>query len=209
MKVLSITTALLAALFLAGIVISFAVADPEGGPDGVKGFVDEDGDGVNDNAPDADGDGIPNGKDPDYAGAKARKGDNARGFVDEDGDGVNDNAQDADGDGIPNGKDPDYVPPGDGTGSKRGNAMKQARALRRGFVDENGDGINDLAVDSDGDGIPNCQDPDYVAAYKKKAESRSFRNARNLEVLASADQIRDRDRDGSCDGTARKTRRGR
>lgn len=30
-----------------------------------------------------------------------------------------------------------------------------------GFVDENGDGFNDLAPDSDGDGIPNGQDPDY------------------------------------------------
>jgi len=31
-----------------------------------------------------------------------------------------------------------------------------------GFVDLNSDGINDNAVDSDGDGIPNGQDPDYV-----------------------------------------------
>jgi hypothetical protein len=31
-----------------------------------------------------------------------------------------------------------------------------------GFVDLNGDGINDNAIDSDGDGIPNGQDPDYV-----------------------------------------------
>lgn len=30
------------------------------------------------------------------------------------------------------------------------------------FVDENGDGINDLFRDLDGDGVPNCQDPDYV-----------------------------------------------
>jgi hypothetical protein len=31
-----------------------------------------------------------------------------------------------------------------------------------GFVDIDGDGINDNAIDSDGDGIPNGQDPDYV-----------------------------------------------
>lgn len=31
-----------------------------------------------------------------------------------------------------------------------------------GFVDEDGDGFNDLAPDADGDGIPNGQDPDYV-----------------------------------------------
>ena len=30
-----------------------------------------------------------------------------------------------------------------------------------GFVDENGDGFNDLAPDADGDGIPNGIDPDY------------------------------------------------
>lgn len=32
----------------------------------------------------------------------------------------------------------------------------------KGFIDLNGDGINDHAIDSDGDGIPNGQDPDYV-----------------------------------------------
>jgi hypothetical protein len=35
-------------------------------------------------------------------------------------------------------------------------------ARGRGFVDENGDGINDLAPDHDGDGIPNCQDEEWV-----------------------------------------------
>ena len=50
-------------------------------------FVDEDGDGFNDNAPDHDGDGIPNGLDPDYKGpGKERKK-----FVDLDGDGIDDN----------------------------------------------------------------------------------------------------------------------
>ncbi len=82
-----------------------------------RGFVDENGDGINDNAPDADGDGIPNGQDPDYTGAKQGNG---RGFVDENGDGINDNAQDFDGDGIPNGQDPDFVRPQDGSGQKRG-----------------------------------------------------------------------------------------
>ncbi|MEE9432199.1 MAG: hypothetical protein V3V16_14205 [Melioribacteraceae bacterium] len=48
-------------------------------------FIDLDGDGYNDNAPDHDGDGIPNGLDPDYRKNKARK------FVDLDGDGINDN----------------------------------------------------------------------------------------------------------------------
>jgi|Deesub1362B_J571_1020462.scaffolds.fasta_scaffold02431_4 hypothetical protein len=84
-----------------------------------RGFVDANGDGYNDNAPDADGDGIPNGLDPDYTGPKIRAGRGARGFVDLDGDGINDNAMDADGDGIPNGRDPDYVRPADGTGTRR------------------------------------------------------------------------------------------
>lgn len=39
--------------------------------------------------------------------------------------------------------------PGDGTGICQ-------------FVDEDGDGFNDLAPDHDGDGIPNGLDPDYV-----------------------------------------------
>ena len=53
-----------------------------------KGFVDIDGDGYNDNAPDHDGDGIPNGLDPDF-----KKGHRmGRGFIDLDGDGINDNA---------------------------------------------------------------------------------------------------------------------
>ncbi|HKJ69248.1 MAG TPA: hypothetical protein VKA68_14915, partial [bacterium] len=54
-------------------------------------FVDEDGDGYNDNAPDQDGDGIPNGLDPDFAGARNGQGQGMPGFVDLDGDGINDN----------------------------------------------------------------------------------------------------------------------
>lgn len=35
-------------------------------------------------------------------------------------------------------------------------------AYRYRFVDEDGDGINDLFRDHDGDGIPNCQDTDWA-----------------------------------------------
>ena len=138
------------------------------------GFVDENGDGYNDNAPDADGDGIPNGQDPDYVkpgdgtgksaanagkgfGKPADKGKGTKGFVDENGDGINDNARDADGDGIPNGQDADYVKPDIGPRAGKGKSDRP-----HGFVDEDGDGINDLALDSDGDGIPNGKDADYV-----------------------------------------------
>ena len=53
-------------------------------------FIDEDGDGYNDNAPDHDGDGIPNGLDPDWNKQNEEKRKRQR-FVDLDGDGINDN----------------------------------------------------------------------------------------------------------------------
>ncbi|KAA3610068.1 MAG: hypothetical protein D8M58_07480 [Calditrichaeota bacterium] len=90
------------------------------GQKGALGFVDENGDGYNDNAPDDDGDGIPNGQDEDYTGPKLRQG-NGKGFVDADGDGINDNAMDDDGDGIPNGQDADFVRPQDGSGRQNKN----------------------------------------------------------------------------------------
>jgi hypothetical protein len=81
-------------------------------------FEDKNGDGFNDNAPDHDGDGIPNGQDSDYNGAKNRAGHGKGGFIDENGDGINDNGEDWDGDGIPNGQDPDFTRPQDGSGEK-------------------------------------------------------------------------------------------
>ena len=52
-------------------------------------FVDENGDGFNDFAPDHDGDGIPNGQDPDYNGpGKAVR---RAQFIDTNGDGIADN----------------------------------------------------------------------------------------------------------------------
>lgn len=113
---------LLAALLL-GTLTTAVQAQPNGGGgfgQQGNGFIDLNGDGYNDNAPDADGDGIPNGLDPDYLPPQDCDGDgNGNGnFVDEDGDGFNDNAPDADGDGIPNGQDADYVPAHDGSGGK-------------------------------------------------------------------------------------------
>lgn len=56
-------------------------------------FIDVNGDGYNDNAPDHDGDGIPNGLDPDYLKfSRTKKLENLP-YVDLDGDGINDNLQ--------------------------------------------------------------------------------------------------------------------
>ena len=52
-------------------------------------FVDKDGDGYNDNAPDHDGDGIPNGLDSDYLKLKKERRRQGR-YIDLDGDGIND-----------------------------------------------------------------------------------------------------------------------
>lgn len=93
-------------------------------------FVDENNDGYNDNAPDHDGDGIPNGMDDDYTRSATGSGRGFRGFVDIDGDGINDRAQDYDGDGIPNGQDPDYTRPQDGSGRKLG---RGGRGMNSGF----------------------------------------------------------------------------
>ena len=94
------------------------------------GFVDANGDGYNDNAPDDDGDGIPNGMDPDFTGSKMHHGNHGQhGFVDADGDGINDNAMDADGDGIPNGQDPDFVRPQDGNGRMNGKGMNKGHGM--------------------------------------------------------------------------------
>ena len=66
---------LTALVLLIGLVATAALAQDDGevtdpvepgNGHGVCQFVDEDGDGFNDLAPDADGDGIPNGLDPDY-----------------------------------------------------------------------------------------------------------------------------------------------
>ena len=126
------------------------------------GFVDENGDGYNDRAPDADGDGIPNGMDPDYTGPKHGHGQGWHGFVDENNDGVNDWVQDFDGDGIINRFDPDYAGNQNFThGRGMGHGM---RGTQRHFIDMDGDGVNDRFQDFDGDGVINCQDPDWRAS---------------------------------------------
>ncbi len=62
-----------------------------------------------------------------------------------------------------------------------------------GFVDENGDGFNDLAPDADGDGIPNGLDPDYVKPadgtgmqhqYGRSTDGEAVKSAGNANGLA-------------------------
>ena len=111
-------------------------------------FIDADGDGYHDNAPDIDGDGVPNGQDADYVkSANGAQSDNGRMFLDEDGDGFNDNAPDIDGDGIPNGQDADYVAQGQGAGHKGNHGGQSGHAVQdgirsggKGLSNENGNG---------------------------------------------------------------------
>ena len=46
-----------------------------------------------------------------------------------------------------------------------------------GFVDEDGDGLNDLAPDHDGDGIPNGQDADWV---KNKEDGTGYKHGKQM-----------------------------
>jgi len=53
-------------------------------------FIDKDGDGYNDNAPDDDGDGIPNSLDPDWYKKNKHHAKKSIPYIDENGDGIND-----------------------------------------------------------------------------------------------------------------------
>jgi len=88
------------------------------------------------------------------------------------------------------------------------------------FVDENGDGICDLARDHDNDGIPNRQDPDWAqrkdgSSFKNKNENRAssdqFRNRfnhrqENTWNRQSPKQNRENFGTGECDGLGQKGR---
>lgn len=140
------------AAFLAAVVVTAAAThtvyaqETETTVEHGAGFVDADGDGYNDNAPDTDGDGVPNGQDSDYAGSgRGSSNGHGRRFVDEDGDGFNDNAPDADGDGIPNGQDDDYSPQGQAARHKNNAAVKntvRSMGQRNGNGYKNGYGRN-------------------------------------------------------------------
>lgn len=93
---------------------------------------------------------------------------------------------------------------------KRTESRAQAQKM---FVDENGDGINDLYRDHDNDGLPNCQDPDWKrpengTGYKSRNGNQSGQNwNRN-----SFGKNRGSFGNGICDGTGPKgksSRKGR
>ena len=47
-----------------------------------------------------------------------------------------------------------------------------------GFKDDDGDGVNDNALDDDGDGIPNGQDPDYT----QSKDGKTHQKMKNKEI---------------------------
>ncbi|MBU8871010.1 MAG: hypothetical protein KOO60_09140 [Gemmatimonadales bacterium] len=111
-------------------------------------FVDEDGDGFNDLAPDFDGDGIPNGQDDDYVKAEDGTGymhQNKVHFGDLD---------EEDRGGFHGGKDGEMsgnrYGPGDGTGT--GVGPEDGTGFGSGSGDGSGDGTCDGTGEGDGDG---------------------------------------------------------
>lgn len=70
-------------------------------------------------------------------------------------------------------------------------ASAQGKPTNKGFVDVNGDGFNDNAMDDDGDGIPNGQDADYTGT--PSGNGRGFADA-------DGDGINDNAPDADGDG---------
>ncbi len=60
--------------------------------------------------------------------------------------------------------------------------LRERTRQQVGFIDEDGDGINDLMQDHDNDGIPNCQDPDWTCPgdCTQQKEKHQFRD-RHME----------------------------
>jgi hypothetical protein len=137
------------------------------------GFVDADGDGVNDNFKDANGDGIVD-MGMAYGGYSYLM---PHGFQDADGDGVNDLFRDADGNGA---NDLDSMPymmgfgwvdsDADGVNDRfmdaDGNGICDLTGMPFqhpfGWMDADRDGVNDLFVDADGNGINDINGSEYI-----------------------------------------------
>jgi len=115
-------------------------------------FIDEDGDGINDLARDADGDGIPNCQDPDWSrpqdgtGYKAQAGKGAgAGQAGTKSGYAYQLSRDDDGDGVPNGKDTDWTRPADGSGYKAQHKLAKGafRSGATGVARTSGTGVCD------------------------------------------------------------------
>ena len=78
------------------------------------------------------------------------------------------------------------------------------------FVDENGDGINDLCLDHDGDGIPNRLDPDWQrpldGSGRRLSGSRGWRALSGPGGMIGTPGSRGglHAQDATCDGTGRR-----
>ena len=85
------------------------------------------------------------------------------------------------------------------------NQVRTRERVRTMFVDENGDGINDMLRDHDNDGIPNCQDPDWTrpqdgSGYKNRFGNGGGHGMNNAAFRGSQGQFGS----GVCDGTGPK-----
>ncbi len=69
------------------------------------------------------------------------------------------------------------------------------KKANKGFVDVNGDGINDNALDADGDGIPNGQDADFVRPQDGSGSKNMFGKGSGKKGLGTGNGT------GICDGT--------
>ncbi|MCE5270321.1 hypothetical protein LLH00_03460 [bacterium] len=160
---------------------------------GFGGFVDENGNGINDRLEDDDSDGIVNAHDPDSKLYRGEPNQLGRGFVDENANGVNDRLEDSDGDGVINALDPDSKYYRDPATVGRGMGRGAGRGMGGGFIDEDANGINDRLEDSDGDGVINHLDPDSKYYREPNTLGRGF-------VDENANGINDRLEDDDSDG---------
>ena len=78
------------------------------------------------------------------------------------------------------------------------------------FVDENGDGFNDLAPDHDGDGIPNGQDADWTRPQDGSGAQSGLRGRGmgRRSGLGGGQGFVDADGDGICDNYGQGLRTG-